>query len=114
PPAGDLLTRARRVGVESAHDAEAVGMRRGRCEGNVVAVALPGRRHDDDTVDAGLVHPGQKLILAERRRAVRLGARRPGPLWRVGGPDMDLGVDDLPIPSLPPPPNASRLPLAPT
>src|SRR5258705_898337 len=53
------------------------GMSLGRFDCEVVAIALPRRRHDDDAVDAGLVHLGQKLVLAERR-AVRLAANRPG------------------------------------
>ena len=74
--------------------AEAVGMALRGIDGEVVAIALPRRRHDDDAVDAGLVHLGQELFLAERR-AVRLGARRPRAFGRVGGPDMDLCVEDL-------------------
>ena len=93
-PARQGLASAGCVGIEAAHDAEAVGMAARGLDGEIVAIALPRRRHDDDSVDAGLVHLGQEFFLAERR-AVRLGARRPRAFRRVGAPDMDLCVDDF-------------------
>ncbi|MDI1287726.1 MAG: hypothetical protein PSV46_25300 [Reyranella sp.] len=93
PPAGDLAASIRRIGIEAAHDGEAIRMLGGGFEGNVVAVAFPRRRHQDHAVDTGLVHFGQQFILAEWR-PVRLGAGGPRTLRRVGGPDVNLCVDD--------------------
>ena len=92
-PVGDLIAGTRRIGIEAPHDGEAIRVGRGRLEGKVVAVAFPRGRHQDHPIDARLVHLGQQLVLAERR-PMRLGPGRPRPLGRVGGPDVDLRIDD--------------------
>ena len=49
------------------------------------------RRHEDHAIGAGLVHFRQQLVLAQWR-TVRLGARGPRTLRRIGCPDMDLSI----------------------
>jgi len=68
----------------------------GRLQREVVAVALPGGRHDHHPGDAGRFHLVQQVVFRERLRPVgsAVPARRPGPLRRVGAPDMDLRIDD--------------------
>ncbi len=87
------------VGVaqrQPAHHGKPVRMAVGRGQRDVVAIALPGRRHDDDPVDTGSIHVGQQLGCAKRRGAMgqRLIARRPGSRGRIGRPEMNLRVDD--------------------
>ena len=82
--------------VEPAHHREAVGPASRRVERQVVALALPGRRHDDRAVDAGLIHAEDQRVGRQRLRAVLApeAVRRPRPRRRTVRPDMDLRVDD--------------------
>jgi hypothetical protein len=61
-----------------------------------VVIALPGRRHDDDAVDTGLLHARREFVVGERPRDVRLpdAVGGPGTLRSVREPEMDLRVDD--------------------
>jgi hypothetical protein len=80
----------------ATHDGEPIRIALRRSEHDVVPVTLPGGRHEDGARHAGGIHLSQKLLGGQRRRLVRAGrlARRPRALGRVGGPDMQLGIDD--------------------
>src|SRR6185312_5483408 len=95
-PTRELLAQVRRIRVDAAHHGEALRMRARRGDGEVVAVALPGRRNDDGAVDPAFVHPAEHLFGAHRGRALRMGmaARPPRPPGRVRAPDVDLRIDD--------------------
>ena len=86
--------RLRILERDAAHDGEAVGIALGRLQRIVVAVARPGRRHDDGAVDAGFVHHRHELLDGERLRKLGLGAGHPGPVRRFRLPQMDLRIDD--------------------
>jgi hypothetical protein len=77
----------------AAHDSEAVGITLGGFERIVVAV-VQARRHDDDAVDASLVHHWQRALDGEWFRQLRPDTRIPGPVRRTCFPEMHLGVDD--------------------
>jgi hypothetical protein len=62
--------------------------------GVIVAVALPGRGHDDDAIDAGLVHHRHELLDGERLGQLGHTARHPGAVGGFRLPDMHLRVDD--------------------
>ena len=77
-----------------AHDAEAPGIAPRRLERIVVAVARPGRRHDDDAIDAGFIHHRHQPLDGERLRQLRLEARHPFPVLGLRLPEVDLRIDD--------------------
>ena len=79
--------------ANAAHDSEAVGITLGGFERIVVAV-VQARRHDDDAVDASLVHHWQRALDGEWFRQLRPGTWIPGPVRRICFPEMHLGVDD--------------------
>ena len=59
-------------------------------EAVVVAVAGPGRRHDDGAIDAGLVHQRHQLLDGERLRQLCHPPGNPGPVRRFRLPQMHL------------------------
>src|SRR5258708_35699944 len=73
-----------------------VGMQPRRFEREVVSVALPRGRYDDDAGNSGRFHLAQQIVLRERLRPVgaTTATRWPRPLRRIGAPDMDLRIDD--------------------
>jgi hypothetical protein len=79
---------------DTAHDRDAIGMPLGSLDAVVVAVARPGRRHDDGAIDAGLVHQRHQLLDGERLGHLRFHAGHPRPVRRLRLPQMDLRVDD--------------------
>jgi len=60
----------------------------------VVAIAFPGRRHDDDTIDTGFVHHRQQFFDREWLRQLRRSARPPRPVCCCWLPEVNLRVDD--------------------
>jgi hypothetical protein len=76
--------------IEPAHRRVAVRVREMRGCREVVAVALPRRRDDDDALDAGFVHFTQQVFVPQRYRALRFRAFGPWPLRRVRAPDVNL------------------------
>jgi len=66
-------------------------------QGHVVAVALPGGRHDHHAPHPGQIHLEEHRFLADRIRLLGLlgAAGWPGAIRRVGGPEMHLRVDDV-------------------
>ena len=79
-PRRELFEGARRFGIKPAHDGEALRVRLRGGKRDIVAVALPARRHDDHAINAGGIHRREHFILAERHRPVRLIALGPGAL----------------------------------
>jgi len=86
--------RFRIVEMDAAHDAKAIRILRDRLGGIVVAFAFPRRRHQHDTIDAGLVHHGVEPLVAERLRHLRLRAGVPGTFGGARLPDVNLRIDD--------------------
>ena len=76
--------------VLTAVPAAAVGVFFDGFDGEVVTVAFPGGRHNDDAVYAGTIHILEQLFMAKRDVALRMRACRPGALRRVGTPDVYL------------------------
>src|SRR6516164_5746700 len=81
------------LAADAANESEAVGITLGGFECIVVAV-VQARRHDDDAVDASLVHHWQRALDGEWFRQLWLGTWIPGPIRRICFPEMNLGVDD--------------------
>jgi hypothetical protein len=90
-PVGERV-RGRR---QPAHHGKAVGMELRGGKRQIVAIALPGRRHEDRPRHSGRVHLPQQIVLRERPRPVRCTAPHgPRPIRRLGTPDMNLRIDD--------------------
>src|SRR6516164_7949345 len=81
------------LAADAAHDSEAVGITLGGFQRIVIAV-IQARRHDDDAVDASLVHHWQRALDGEWFRQLWFGTWIPGPIRRMCFPEMHLGVDD--------------------
>jgi hypothetical protein len=95
-PGREQVLRFRIVEPQAAHQRKAMRPFLRRLHRIFVVIALPRRRHDDDAVDAGLVHARQEFVVGERPRNVRLPdtVGGPGTIGRVHLPDVDLCVDD--------------------
>jgi hypothetical protein len=103
----DKRSRLRR---RPAHHREAVGMQPCRLQRQIVAVALPGWRHDHHPRDPSGVHLLQQSVLREGLRPMgRTAPSGPRPLRRVGAPDVDLCIDDEHVVLLSFLPSACRL-----
>ena len=89
-PGLDRGLRIRRFGIEAPHDCKTVGVFFDGFGGEVVAIAFPGWRHDDDAVNAGAIHVLEQLFMAERDFALRMRASGPGPFRCIGAPDVYL------------------------
>src|SRR5512138_2742013 len=90
-PGCEQLLRFRIVEPQPSHHGEALGPLLRRLHGVFVAIALPGLRHDDDAVDAGLIHARDQLIIGEWSWNMRLSDAViwPRPLGRMRFPDVD-------------------------
>src|SRR3954462_2218489 len=89
-PVCERAARARVLRIDATHHRKPVRVCSRRSDTEIVAVALPRRRHDYDAVDARFVHLPQKIVGRERYRTLRLRALRPWPLRCVRTPDMYL------------------------
>jgi len=95
-PGAEQVLRFRIVEPQAAHHRKTMRPFLRRLHRVFVAIAFPGRRHDDDAVDTGFVHASQELVVREQPRNVRLpdAVGGPGTLGRVRKPDVDLRVHD--------------------
>ena len=93
-PVRDAFARVGCAHVEATHDGELVRMRFDGGNGEIVALPLPARRHDDGAVNTGGLHVIQQMLLRIGQRTVRCMTRRPRPLRGAGGPNVDLRIDD--------------------
>src|SRR6476661_577187 len=89
-PVRERAARARVLRIDATHHRIPVRMCSRRSDAEIVAVALPRRRHDYDAVDARFVHFPQKIVGRERYRTLRLRALRPRALRCVRAPYMYL------------------------
>src|SRR4029078_4646775 len=79
---------------DTAQDGETLRITPGGFEAVVVAIAWPRRRHDDDAVDASLVHQRHQLLDGDRLGKLRLAPRPPFPIVGFRLPQMHLGIDN--------------------
>ena len=91
-PVGDLRVRIGCIEVKAAKRAKAIRVFARGIEHEVVASAIPRRRHEDAARDAGGIHFLQQQIRGERWFAVGDRAGEPRALWRMGRPDVYLGI----------------------
>jgi hypothetical protein len=83
----DEIAAVRVVEIEPAHDRETIGVFAYRLDRELVRIRVPQHRVDQCPVDAGLIHPRDRLLRRIRFLAMVRGRRA---LF----PEMDLSVDD--------------------
>ena len=95
-PGGEQVFRFRIVEPQPPHHRKTLRPFLRRRHRVFVVITLPGRRHDDDAVDTGLVHASQQLVIREWPWDVRLSdaVGWPRALGAIREPDVDLRVDD--------------------
>ena len=76
------------------HDGKAPGVFGSGLQGIVDALALPRRRHQDRTIDAGLRHHRTQLFVPDRGLQMGLAPRLPRPIRPGGAPDVYAGIRD--------------------
>jgi hypothetical protein len=96
-PARNQRAALRLLERDAAHDREAIGIEARSLQRELVAVALPRRRHDDDPAHAGEIHLQEKRLLGDGIGLLGLSraARRPGTVRGVCRPEMHLRIDDM-------------------
>ena len=91
---GEAFGLLRVVEINARHGGEATGKSACGLEAVIISPAFKGRRYDDNAIDIALRDDGRDALDRHGLGQLRLRAGRPGAVWRVGFPQVNLRIDD--------------------